>query len=255
MRFFDKNNLTKEQKQNWNFAISQYKKIRKYNILHSFETLTENDKKNILIDLNKVREYNDFNIEIDEKSALFGRLLNNNKALKYPPPCAYSYPWYSVIEDEGPWELRMQPKSIKEILWENLIGKKQVIIEQTPWDVIEYINDTHMIVSYGEWHKENHLWMLMKKDKLISKTNGFILCTYDTKKYKVTNEEELIEEIKYKNKEIINKLSTNNIQRIINEELLNYYRNGYSKDEEGNLYYKIWELTKVSPNINDVYMK
>lgn len=39
------------------------------------------------------------------KSALFHRLLSGKPALPFPPPTAFSYPWYDVVETPGPFSV------------------------------------------------------------------------------------------------------------------------------------------------------
>jgi len=84
-RFFDKAKLTPVQKDNWDRATTLYAQLKKEaysSAIHPF-----------MIDLM-------WNGAGDEKSALFSRLLEGKDPLPNPPPCYYSYPWYSVVEDK-----------------------------------------------------------------------------------------------------------------------------------------------------------
>jgi hypothetical protein len=152
-KFFDKNNLTQEQKARWDWAVLKYRQIREKNTLSAFEDLDENERLNVVQDLQEAREFNGSltNEILDEKSALFARLLEGKKPLSFPPPCAYSYPWYSVIEDNGPWDLSLETNSLDELLWENRSGEQEILIEQTPWKVIKKISNEEVIVTFGKW--------------------------------------------------------------------------------------------------------
>ena len=68
-----------------------------------------------------------------EKSALLKRLLNGKEAYPYPPPKCYSYPWYSLLDEEGYegfCEVFIHPDSNR------LIGK-ELVVGQSAWYLVE----------------------------------------------------------------------------------------------------------------------
>lgn len=189
MKFFDKNKLTKEQLNRWDWAVLKYRDIRENNNLHSFEQMNEEEKITLMRDLATAKEFKGsltFDI-VDEKSALFARLLEGKQPLIYPPPCAYSYPWYEVIEESGPFHLSLEARDIEEILWENLSDEKQVLIEQTPWRVIKQISDNELEVTFGKWQELGFEWILKKVKMSCDKTKSFIYCHYKEGVGRITN--------------------------------------------------------------------
>lgn len=112
-RFFDKSSLTDAQKANWDAAIVEYKRVQERNFEHRFARLTDGERDYYRQEYgtttdqeirNKMQAFMSLtsNSPGHPKSALFARLLNGKSALPSPPPTSYSYPWYSVIEEEGP---------------------------------------------------------------------------------------------------------------------------------------------------------
>ena len=65
-----------------------------------------------------------------DHSALLPRLLDGKEALEKAPPRAYSYPWYSLVEDgkvEGGFEVYEEADSEQ---------PKVIVIAQAPWSEI-----------------------------------------------------------------------------------------------------------------------
>ncbi|MBF3053159.1 hypothetical protein HKW90_01890 [Pseudomonas aeruginosa] len=90
------------------------------------------------------------------KSALYKRLLEGKQPLVLPPPIACSYACYTIVESDkamapldGPFPLEAQ-----------LGGTKMdaVLIEQTPWCVVERISALELIVSQPGWHELGFRW-------------------------------------------------------------------------------------------------
>lgn len=91
-----------------------------------------------------------------KKSALFRRLRDGKKPLKYPPPRSFSYPWYSVIEDPTPH------------LCDVGVGYEPgtIIVNQCQYNIIDEVDDVFTI-SYGKYKFK--LW----KDELNSHKSIF----------------------------------------------------------------------------------
>ena len=198
-KFFDKNNLTTEQKSRWDFAVVKYKKIHEKNALFILDDLSEEEKLDVIQEINQKKEFNSMlsSEVLDEKSALFSRLLDGKNPLLYPPPCSYSYPWYSVIEDEGPWNLSLDAHSVDELYWENLMGENTIAIEQTPWKVLEEISSNEVIVTFGYWEDLGFKWRLKQVEKSCKETNSFIYSHHNPSFGRITTYDELKKEQMY----------------------------------------------------------
>ncbi len=92
------------------------------------------------------------------KSRLFWRLRSGKKPLPSPPPCAYSCPWYEVIEeDRAHWAY-----DDVHILPFTLDDDKYVSIAQTRYKVEKMDREIPSIVSFGPyrfklWKGENEV--------------------------------------------------------------------------------------------------
>lgn len=93
------------------------------------------------------------------KSALFHRMREGKKPLKYPPPRAYSYPWYGIIED-------LTPHPIKD---DNIFmsSDKEIIICQCPYDIVEKRSNVDFTLKCGNYvfrmwkqFEDNSIWLL-----------------------------------------------------------------------------------------------
>lgn len=95
------------------------------------------------------------------KSALLRRMLSGKQPFPIPPPKAFSYPWYDLIEKgwAEPFEV-YEPTG-----WaKGITGYPALVIDQSPWLVINKISDEEWIVTYmyghfekqerapGQWH-------------------------------------------------------------------------------------------------------
>lgn len=310
-KFLYKNKLNDEQKSRWDWAVCKYREIREKNMLNSFEELDEKERNSLMLELSKVKEFNGsltLNM-LDEKSALFGRLLSGKNPLLYPPPCAYSYPWYDVIEESGPWSLSFESENLEEIILENLNGESHILIEQTPWKVLDKISGTEVIVTFGNWEQLGFKWLLTKVKKSCKETKSFIYCYHKPDESRITTYEDLKNEqfyhvnkeldkiklvlnvdfkIKYKQylfekygdnkftesillseiktgQEILDERrslglsdipSTEEINKMVEYKIEEYFKSGYSQDNEGNLFIEVWILKKIQGEVKQtIYMK
>lgn len=236
-KFFDKNKLSKEQKDRWDWSVLTYREIRKKNTINFFEKMDKKELVNLIGELTSVKDFNgSLTLDIvDEKSALFNRLLNGKQPLIYPPPCAYSYPWYEVIEENGPFNLSLEAKDLEEIMWENLDGESQVLIEQTIWKLLEKTSEKEMIVTFGKWEDLGFKWRLKKVKSSCETTQSFIYCHYKNGIGRITTYEELKNEQIYQVRKELDKI------KLISDE---NFKNKYKSD-----LYEKYGATVVSESI------
>lgn len=83
-------------------------------------------------------------------SALLSRLLEGKPPLPQPPPRAFSYPWYKLIDDG------------KDENCEVCLGtgyyKGQVIINQAPWNLISQVSETEFLVEWAVTKLRARVW-------------------------------------------------------------------------------------------------
>ena len=86
------------------------------------------------------------NVDI-EKSRLFWWIRSGHEPLDYPPPCAYSCPWYEVVTEEGShgtYEFNICTD-------DHPFYAGKVNIAQAIYDLIEKVSDEEYIVGYGPY--------------------------------------------------------------------------------------------------------
>ena len=85
------------------------------------------------------------------KSRLFWRIRSGKNPLKHAPPCAYSCPWYELIEDERPhwvWEnVRIYQRGFRDNG-----SPASVSVAQTLYELIERQSDCSLLLAYGPYH-------------------------------------------------------------------------------------------------------
>ena len=103
--FFDPKQLTDAQRKNWDAAIAEYARVQKTNPGYALEQSAQDGN------------MPGGNIMRASRSALFARLLEGKPALPHPPPTRYAHPWYAVIEEPGPHQVRMDGGIDGRTLW------------------------------------------------------------------------------------------------------------------------------------------
>lgn len=88
----------------------------------------------------------EFVTDIDH-SALLQRLAKGKEPLPAPPPLSFSYPWYELMEQgyAEPIDVWVGDKTTNE-----MFGYRAIVINQTPWKVVEQTSDEEYILTYGE---------------------------------------------------------------------------------------------------------
>lgn len=183
LKFFDKNNLSPEQKNRWSQAVEQYNKIKqKSNYSPSEQEVAEFKKQ--YPDVEDINTYiEQLNCSVgtqagDEKSALFSRLLNGGQPLRFAPPTYMSYPLYNVIEDKGPWQIYLEKGNIFD-----LIDGDKIDINQCQWIVLSYNTELQeVVVTYPHWQELGFVWKITKKEIIDNKQNICSLVNFNPEK-------------------------------------------------------------------------
>lgn len=156
-KFFDPNNLTQEQKNNWDRAIRDYKKVQQDNIEHKIEHLSQLErdfyKKEGFVTDDQIQQQMRVIMDMTgnkpghPKSSLFARLLDGKQALPSPPPTSYSYPWYSLIEGDDIHSVCIDT-------WNNWISSDakqlKITINQCSWLVKSLNNAARTLLNLNE---------------------------------------------------------------------------------------------------------
>ncbi|WP_455233284.1 hypothetical protein [Geopseudomonas aromaticivorans] len=125
------------------------------------------------------------------KSSLFDRLLRGKPALVIPAPLSFSHPWYSVVESNTPQEV-LRPEEWKPSFIQRAEGApEQVLIHQTPWDIVERIGSEELIVTQPEWQRLGFRWRLWREILNAEHCKAFIAAWHDTSLQRITTEAQL----------------------------------------------------------------
>lgn len=84
------------------------------------------------------------------KSRLFWWIRSGHEPLPFPPPTAYSCPWYEVITEQGNhhvYDLHEYPEG--SMFYRK--DKPSVSISQSIYDILERKEDGSLILAYGPW--------------------------------------------------------------------------------------------------------
>ena len=125
------------------------------------------------------------------KSSLFDRLLRGKQALVIPAPLSFSHPWYSVVESNTPQEV-LRPEEWKPSFIQRAEGApEQVLIHQTPWDIVERIGSEELIVTQPEWQRLGFRWRLWRESLDAEDCEAVIAAWHDTRLQRITTEAQL----------------------------------------------------------------
>lgn len=137
--FFNEQTLDNIEYSHYKACVAEYIRIQyenaeqEKNVLRKLGKLTS--RVAIEID-NKANYYKPSN-----KSALFWRLLQGKPALSKIPPTSFSYPWYQLYEEDGPFEAAVNWNQTEEHIL-NLpflpLKKDKILINHALWHIISY---------------------------------------------------------------------------------------------------------------------
>lgn len=158
--FFDRSNLTDEQRARWDAAIAEYHRIQEENLMRKVSAMSEADKAAYLMPIrSRDPSASDDVLEHmraeghpagvaagDAQSALFARLLAGKKPLAHPPPTSNSYPWYAVVEEDGPF-----PVVLGNMMFLGAApGHWVVSLNQCPWTVLSSNEAAKELISLNK---------------------------------------------------------------------------------------------------------
>lgn len=179
--FFTAETLTPEQQARWDAAMATYAQVMANNAAKFGEPV---------LSLSQAGH---------PKSALFWRLLEGKDPLPAPPPLSYSYPWYSVVEDAGPWTVVApgeHTNTVTDFINSHYLldGAPQVIIHQSAWELVKKVSDTELRVTHRNWKAQGYWWRLVLEQKNTKDTGQFIVAWHDRSLGRITTLEQLVKE-------------------------------------------------------------
>lgn len=214
--FFDKSELSPEHAARYQQAVIEYELIQKANIDHIISKLTDEDR----VCFREQGQINDEQIRIfytrakninsgtdKSKSALFFRLLDGKKPLAIAPPTSFSYPWYEVIEGDGPWTITtLRGCSVYSVLddlkttafdYATSTTVEGLSINQSCWTLLNSISDIHATVTFGEWASFGFTWSLMREAVPAATSTNCLACWHDKSIGRITTIDQIKAENQY----------------------------------------------------------
>jgi hypothetical protein len=206
--FFRKNELTEEQKNNWDSAIANYKKVLELNALRELNSMNQEQKVKFMGDDMKTFTDQDIKEKLikmgmmmgnppgHEKSSLFFRLLSGKRILKNPPPTSYSYPDYEIIELDNERELMLDEQTVDELIKQSssFISYPHVNINQSAWRVLNVISPTKLEVTHDRWKNEGFVWEIELKEITAEESKCSLCGSFNPSIKKLTTYEQLLKE-------------------------------------------------------------
>lgn len=194
--FFRKDQLTSKQQANWDAAVAIYESVQKNNLDVFMADLDDATRAiytsgGVPMNDDQIRERTKMNMQImsggfdSGKSALFSRILNGAKPLRFAPPTAMSYPWYQVIESSEPVRAHM----VEFATTGN--GDRYVMISQSPWRIVASNPDGSHILTVGRWDTVGMRWKLAQVAKPILEFGPYLACHYDPQIQHISTLEQL----------------------------------------------------------------
>lgn len=198
--FFNEKSLSDSQLKRWDSAVATYTSILDANdnrpVLHTSTCPEVFAPRNCEITgaysttLEAVRAAATCRTPGNPKSALFSRLLSGKQPLKNPPPVSFGYPWFDVIEGDGPWDIfdlclkaRFSPSRITEAK-RNTIDT--VVLNQDAWNIVRYISESAAIVTHRNWASEKCYWFLKLDTVPAEEAVTYLCANYDPSISRIT---------------------------------------------------------------------
>lgn len=145
--FFNPQALSVDQKSLWDWAMTEYRRVQDSNIDRQIANMSEFQRQFLLDDERARHPGSTANIRDilrswagmmgggagSGKSALFARLLSGKPALPYPPPTSFSYPWYEVVEEPGPFPVTVGSPLAADC---RSGASDEMVIDQCSWKIV-----------------------------------------------------------------------------------------------------------------------
>lgn len=173
--------------------IAAYKAVMAYEVRRRGGALADDSEVSLLCSMPTAGGVNG-------KSALLHRIAQGKKPLVIPPPLAMSYPWYDVIDTDGPWDVVIDVDTVDEMValgqrllqaYEEDASQPVVIINQTLWPVVRRVSDTVVEVASDEWRARGFLWQLTLDVIPAAQSTRCILAHHDPSLGRITTLEQL----------------------------------------------------------------
>ena len=189
-------NLNPEQKANWDHAVKEYQEIQEANVQSRFKLMSVKERQQYkqnhgcVSDQDILTHMRSLNFILgvsvsNSNSVLFTRLLNGKRPLIYAPPTSFTSPWYSVVEDNGPWEIHSEAKYLEE-MFEGGNPDKGIDVEGSTWKIKEQLSPTSALLTYFGWERLGYTWKLERLRIPAVEADGFICCWHNPKIKRIT---------------------------------------------------------------------
>ena len=166
-QFFNKATLTPNQKARWDGAMVEYDRIQEINLERELFAMSDSDKTAFLGAFKGTDPEGSVGLKDrmrqlrgcmggragDCKSALFARLLDGKAAFPFPPPTSYSYPWYELIEGDGPFDVMLggaQTMGAAMTGSRGAEGEFCISINQCTWAIVSMNDAARALMSFQE---------------------------------------------------------------------------------------------------------
>lgn len=139
--FFNEQTLSNIEFTHYQHCVNEYHRIQFINAENEKNQLRISGKltSNMALEIDNKAKYH----KPSNKSALFWRLLQGKKALPTAPPTSFSYPWYQLYEEEGPFSVHVSWDRFEDHLFNlSFLPKKKdkILINHAVW-TIHSLND------------------------------------------------------------------------------------------------------------------
>lgn len=120
---------------------------------------TSTDLHNCLRKWLEIKESEGHRVDLDSvnlvdvaHSSLLNRIINEEIIFPEPPPRAYSYPWYDLIENKCAQLFKY------EVFFDDHSEEPMVGICQSLWKIVENTSTNKYIVTYSAGHNDKERW-------------------------------------------------------------------------------------------------
>lgn len=131
-----------------------------------------------------------------EKSALYQRLLDGKKPLIASPPLVYSYPWYSIVENDQPQDID-QPFTCAEGLYVEADGLDRVLISQSLWEVVSRDGEESLTVTWPGWRELGFVWRAWRELQPAAAAKAYLISHHDPALGRITTLAQLDAEARF----------------------------------------------------------